>query len=75
MGQGRPGPVALKVRVGALVFTSAVLYLVFHLLLICGMKPQTSPMEEEGGQACLKSLLNTPFCLQSATDTFVKRSL
>ena len=40
---------------------------VFHLLLICGMKPQTSPMEQEGGQARqaevgLKSLLNTPFC-------------
>lgn len=68
MGQGRPGPVALKIRVGSLVFTSAVLYLVkyFHLLLICGMKPQTSPMEK-GGQTrqvevSLKSLLNTPFC-------------
>lgn len=32
MGQGRPGPVALKVRVGALVFTSAVLYLVKYFI-------------------------------------------
>lgn len=56
MWQGNPRPDALKVRVGSLVsnMNCAVSCKVFHLLLLCGMKPQTSPMGGKGrgaGQA------------------------
>lgn len=46
MGQGNPRPNTLKVRVGSLVFNinCAVSFKVFHLLLLCGMKPQTNPI-------------------------------
>lgn len=45
MGQGNPGPSTLKVRVGSLVFNinCAVSFKVLHPLILCGMKPQTSP--------------------------------
>lgn len=46
MGQGNPRPNTLKVRVGSLVFNinCAVSFKVFHLLLLCGVKPQTNPI-------------------------------
>lgn len=49
-GRGIPRPDALKVRVGSLVsnMNCAVSCKVFHLLLLCGMKPQTSPMGGRG---------------------------
>lgn len=51
-GRGMPRPDTLKVRGGSLVFNMncAVSCKVFHLLLLCGMKPQTSPMGGRGVQ-------------------------
>lgn len=56
-GRGSLRPNTLSVRVGSLVFniSCAVSCKVFHLLLLCGTKPQTSPVGRRAEQAGGKS--------------------
>lgn len=78
-GRGSPKPYTLKVRVGPLRLQHqpcCVSCKVSHLLLICGMKPQRSPVGRgagrKWGEVGLKTLLNAPCCWpQLATDTFI----